>query len=239
MEFGTDIHGANRMNPNDFGDPLTFPQTEPKSPQLWWNVCMTIKWIAVKFAMHRASLTNSIILTQWPARTHIHKVCLTPLSCLSQFSRPFPAKPILLLSFRPMHSTAAEWSALWRHSKKIQWGNDEAASLSRSAPILNLNPWGTSSASHLMTLINPCLSPCTDPFHPLPQPQSSHCTQPLPNSPSNQPLSSIPSTNQTPPSSYPSRILSLIQTTFVLLYIEYFGFWHFHQPQLHFMFSAS
>lgn len=56
--------------------------------------------------------------------------------------------------------------------------NDAAASLPRSVPILNLNPWGTSSSSCHMTLISPCSSPCTDPFHPLPRPQSSHCTQP-------------------------------------------------------------
>ncbi len=29
MEFCTDIHGFQRMNPNDFGDPLTFPLAPP------------------------------------------------------------------------------------------------------------------------------------------------------------------------------------------------------------------
>ncbi len=30
MKFGTDIHGSQRMNPNNFGDPLTSSNTSMK-----------------------------------------------------------------------------------------------------------------------------------------------------------------------------------------------------------------
>ncbi len=38
MKFGTDIHGAQRMNSSDFGDPLTFP-VAPSAGQSFTLIC--------------------------------------------------------------------------------------------------------------------------------------------------------------------------------------------------------
>lgn len=43
---GSDIHGPQRMNPNDFGDPLAFP-TEPR----WDYVCARVKYLGKEYWM--------------------------------------------------------------------------------------------------------------------------------------------------------------------------------------------
>ncbi len=36
MKFCTDIHGHQMINPNNFGDPLTFPLVSPGDSNLWF-----------------------------------------------------------------------------------------------------------------------------------------------------------------------------------------------------------
>ncbi len=50
MKFGTDIHRAQKVNPNDFGDPLTF-HLAPSSGQNF-------------------SLSNTLVCDQKPAKLH-------------------------------------------------------------------------------------------------------------------------------------------------------------------------
>ncbi len=53
--FFTDIRASRRVNPNDFGDPLTFLLAPPWGWHLWysvWNVLATTGWIAMKFGTH-------------------------------------------------------------------------------------------------------------------------------------------------------------------------------------------
>ncbi len=47
-KFDKDIHGSQRMNPNDFIDPLTFPV----APLLGWHFWLSTGWISIKVCAH-------------------------------------------------------------------------------------------------------------------------------------------------------------------------------------------
>ncbi len=55
MDFCTDIHGAQKMNPNDFGDPMNFPLA-PWCGCFDWNVLTTFGWISIKSTHIHGSL---------------------------------------------------------------------------------------------------------------------------------------------------------------------------------------
>ncbi len=63
MKFGTDIRGSERMNPNDFGDPLAF-YVAPRADQTFHlssEISAFTAWIGLKFCTdgHGSQMTNS------------------------------------------------------------------------------------------------------------------------------------------------------------------------------------
>ncbi len=56
MGICTGIHDPQRMNPNDFGDPLTFPLAPPQGSNLWfWVKCLSSYWMGCPKIWHRHS----------------------------------------------------------------------------------------------------------------------------------------------------------------------------------------
>ncbi len=79
MKFGADIHGPQRMHPNDFGDPLAFPLVLPLGQDL--NLSNTLvydqipKYLQVQWdqpQLHFVFSTNGMALEKKPGDHRSH-----------------------------------------------------------------------------------------------------------------------------------------------------------------------